>query len=130
MFSNVRRGFLLVEAAAALMIIGVVAVAALGLGAAQTRAARRLPERVTAEALAQDRLAAMRLLTAAQLRRLPDSIASGRFGAPFATYRWTATAGASDLEEDLYDVRIEIRWSDGLFVLTSRQCVLPERSSP
>ena len=115
----VRRGFMLLEAAVALLVVGLIAGAALELSAAGTRAAAREPRLLAATALAQDRLAAVRLLEPEQLAHLPDSVARGRFGAPFADYRWQASVVRSPVS-DLYDVRVEVRWSDGVFALSSR----------
>ena len=116
--SPVRRGFMLLEAVVALVIVGLTATAAAELYGAQMRAARREPRLVTATALGQDRLAAVRLLEPEQLRRLPDSLARGRFAAPFADYRWTAAATRSRVD-DLYELSVEITWLDGQIALST-----------
>lgn len=116
--SPVRRGFMLLEAAVALLIVGLTATAAAELYGAQMRAARREPRLVTATALAQDRLAAVRLLEPEQLARLPDSLARGRFAAPFADYRWTAATTRVKLD-DLYELHVEITWLDGKIALST-----------
>lgn len=115
----VRRGFFLLEAAVALLVIGLVAGAALELHATQLRAAARGPQLVTAVTLAGDRLAVVRLLEPAQLARIPDSLARGRFSAPFAGFRWQ-TSVARSRQDDLYDVRVDVTWSDGSVALVSR----------
>lgn len=117
--SPVRRGFMLLEAAVALLVIGLTAGAALQLYGAQLRVIRREPGVLTAMALAQDRLAAVRLLDPERLVRLPDSLAGGRFTAPFAEFRWSAMATRSTLD-DLYDVRVEVTWLDGHIALSTR----------
>jgi len=117
--SPVRRGFILLEAVVALLIVGLTAGAALELYGAQMRAIRREPQLLTAMSLAQDRLAAVRLLEPEQLARLPDSVARGRFAAPFPEYRWSATATRSMLD-DLYDVRVEVTCLDGRVALDTR----------
>lgn len=116
--SPVRHGFMLLEAAVALLVVGLTATAAAELYGAQMRAARREPRLVMASALAQDRLAAVRVLEPEQLARLPDSLARGRFAAPFAEYRWSALTTRSRLD-DLYEVRVEITWVDGEFALST-----------
>ena len=58
----VRRGFFLLEAAVALLVIGLVAGAALELHATQLRADARGKKILTAATLAPDRLSAVRLL--------------------------------------------------------------------
>lgn len=120
MSSRVRRGFVLLEAAVALLVIGICAAAALELSAAQLRAAGREQTLTTAAALAQHRLAAVRLLEPVQLRRLPDSLARGRFAPPFSHFGWRAAA-ATSVEQDLYDLRVEISWPGGALAIATRQ---------
>jgi type II secretory pathway pseudopilin PulG len=120
MSSSGRRGFVLLEAVIALLVIGLAAAGALELTAAHLRAAAREPVLLTAAALAQDRIAAVRLLEPDALRRLPDSVANGRFPAPFEAYRWHATARRS-VEESLYDIRVDVSWAGGDYTLASRQ---------
>ena len=118
MSRRVRLGFTLMESAVALLIVGLTAGAALEANGARMRAVRRSPNLVVAMTLAQDRLAAVRLMEPEQFRRLPDSLARGRFAAPFAEYRWLAAARVA--EGDLYDVRVEVTWSDGSIAVESR----------
>jgi hypothetical protein len=110
---------MLLEAAVALLIIGLVAGATLELYAAEMRAATREAHLVTASVLAHDRLGVVRLLEPEQLNRLPDSLARGRFDAPFAGYRWYASTTRSH-DADLYDVRVEIEWSGNTFTVASQ----------
>ena len=119
MSSPVRHGFFLLEAAVAVLAIGLVAGAALELFATELRAAAREPQLLTAVTLAQDRLAAIRLLEPIQLARIPDSLSRGRFTAPYAGYRWRTYVTRS-VEDDLYDVRVEIAWSNDSTNLVSR----------
>ena len=115
----VRRGFFLLEAAVALLVIGLVAGAALELNATQLPSPARGPQLLTAATLAQDRLAAVRLLEPVQLARIPDSLARGRFNAPFAGFRWQTSVARLRLD-DLYDVRVDVTWADGAVALVSR----------
>ena len=108
----------LLEAVVALLIIGLASAAALELFSAQLRAAARQPSLLTAAALAQDRMAALRFLPAEELRRLPDSLARGDFPAPFDGYRWSASAARSR-EESLVALRVEVAWSGGRYTLAS-----------
>lgn len=109
---------MLLEAAVALLVVGLTATAAAELYGAQMRAARREPRLLTATALGQDRLAALRMVEPEQLSRLPDSLARGRFAPPFAEYRWSATATRGKLE-DLYELHVEVTWLDGQFALST-----------
>ena len=115
----VRRAFMMLEAAVALLIVGLTAGAALELYGAGTRAAAREPGLLVAMALAQDRLAAVRLAAPEQLGRLPDSLTRGRFAEPFAGYRWR-TSVTRTVDADLYNLRVEVTWNDGTFALSSR----------
>lgn len=110
---------MLLEAAVALVIVGLIATAALELYGSQLRAAAREPSLLVATALAQDRLAALRLLDPVRGDRVPDSVASGRFAPPFAAYRWHASLARSGIA-DLYDARVDITWTSGAFTLASR----------
>ena len=122
MSASVRHGFVLLEAVVALLIVGLCAAAALELFASHLRAADRGPARLTAAALAEDRLAAVRLLEPVQLQRLPRSLAQGRFAPPLEQYRWRATVTPAS-ERDLYDLRVEIAWPHGVFTLATREVV-------
>ena len=124
MSSRVRRGFVLLEAVVALLIIGLATAAALELFSAHLRAAARQPALVTAAALAQDRMAAVRLLPPEGMRRLADSLARGQFGAPFADYRWRA-ATVRQRGQNLYDIRVDVFWRDGSYTLASSASVRP-----
>lgn len=117
---NVRRGFVLLEAVVALLVVGLSAAAALELFASHLRAAALGPERLTAAALAQDRMTAVRLLEPRQLRHIPDSIASGQFPAPFASYRWR-TAVVPSIEDDLYEIRVQISGPGGIYAAAARE---------
>lgn len=120
---------MLLEAAVALLIVGLVAGAALELYAANMRATTREAGLLAATVLAQDRLAAVRLLEPEKLARLPDSLASGRFDVPFAGYRWHASTARSR-SGDLYDIRVEIDWAGGAFTVASRLYAPPAGGSP
>ena len=125
MSSLVRRGFVLLEAVVALLVIGLATAGALELFSAHLRAAARLPSLVTAAALAQDRMAAVRLLPPNEMRRLADSLARGEFAAPFADYRWRA-AIVRQRGENLYDIRVDVYWRDGSYTLATSASVQPE----
>lgn len=127
---RVRHGFVLLEAVVALLVIGLAAAAGLELFAAQARAAAREQELVTAAALAQDRLAALRLVDAGELRRLPDSLAGGRFAPPFAIYRWRAESRRSPADTTLYDLRVEVHSNEGSFALATSRGATPRQGAP
>lgn len=119
--AGLRPGFTLLEAVVALAIVAVVTVAALAALGAELRTAGRAQAAVPAAALAQDRLAAIALLDVRDLDPLPDSVAEGRFAAPFEAYGWTAETRPVLGEGGLYDVVVRIEWSDdGVYTLRSR----------
>ena len=125
MSSRVRQGFVLLEAVVALLIIGLATAGALELVSAHLRASSRQPALVTAAALAQDRMAAIRLRPPGELRLLADSLARGRFAAPLGDYSWRAAA-VRRREENLYDIRVDVYWQGGSYTLATSESVPPE----
>jgi type II secretory pathway pseudopilin PulG len=115
-----RSGFTLFEAVVALMLIGLVAVSTLSAVAAQLRAQARGQRAAEIEALVQDRLAALQLLTSDQLQALPDSVARGRFPPPLNEYTWSAISRPVLGEEYLNDVAVAISWADGSYTVYTR----------
>jgi type II secretory pathway pseudopilin PulG len=125
--NRVRQGFVLLEAVVALLVIGLATAGALELFSAHLRAAARQPALVTAAALAQDRMAAVRLLPPAEMRRLADSLARGQFAAPFAGYRWRASTSRAR-NDNLYDIRVDVSWAGGSYTLATSASAPPEQS--
>jgi len=99
--AHAGAGFVLLEAVVALAILGVASIVLLQVRSQQIRVATQARELLTAQALAEDRLAALRLLDFDVLSDPPDSLMEGRFPPPFQGYSWTA---AVDLMEDEYDL--------------------------
>jgi prepilin-type N-terminal cleavage/methylation domain-containing protein len=102
------RGFTLLEAVAALAILGLAGVAALEAIGGELRTADRARTAAIESALAQDRLAVLTLLPLRELQPLADSVAGGTFPGPFEDYEWTATVRPRFGERDLYDVTVEV----------------------
>jgi prepilin-type N-terminal cleavage/methylation domain-containing protein len=115
-----RAGFALLEAIVASAIVGLVAVAAYGAAAADLRAAHRAEVALRASALAEYRLATVALLDAAAVRALPDSLARGRFAAPFADAQWAASSAAVPGEPALVDVTVRVGSPDAAHALHAR----------
>jgi hypothetical protein len=115
----------LLVAIVALIIMGLATAGALELYSAHARAATKQPAVLTAAALAQDRMTAIRLVPPEQLRRLVDSLARGQFPEPFAAYRWQASAlrARNGL---VYDIRVIVSWPDGDYTLMTT-AVAPRR---
>ncbi|HEX6060224.1 MAG TPA: prepilin-type N-terminal cleavage/methylation domain-containing protein [Gemmatimonadaceae bacterium] len=114
-----RSGFTLLESVAALAIVGLSSAAALAALSAELRVAVRLRHAAAAEALAQHRLATLRLAVSDASARLPDSLRRGAFGPPFAAYRWRAAREAVPGEPDLVRLHVEIEWPGGSYGLTT-----------
>ena len=115
-----RRGFTLLEAAAAVVVIGISSAAALGAAASEMRAASRIRHALAAEVLADQRLAALRLLPREQLERLPDSIARGAFPSPLNEYQWRASTALVRGEQDIFELRLVIQWEGGAHTVATR----------
>ena len=114
------NGFSLLEAVVALTIVGLAAVAALGAFGAELRASNQAGRALEAEALAQSRLAVLRLLQRSDLEPLADSMRNGWFAAPFEDYRWEASSQDVRSREDLFQVTVAVRWDGGAYALASR----------
>jgi type II secretory pathway pseudopilin PulG len=123
-----RRGIVLLEAIAGLLVIGLTSAAAMELFGTHLRAARRASALVSAVALAQDRLAAIRLADAAQLPRLPDSLARGQYAPPLDGYRWRAMV-VRVRAEPLLQIGVTVEWDGGSYTLATYQSVPPTAES-
>jgi type II secretion system protein I len=114
-----RRGFTLIEALAALAIVGLAGTAALAALGGELRTAQHARAATTAAALAEERLARLRLLAPRELSPLADSLAHGTFPAPLDGYRWEARVVAESNERDLYRATVRIS-GDADFTLVTR----------
>ena len=115
---SARRGFVLLEAVIALLIVSVFSIAALAAFGGRIRGSGVIEHTLTARALAEDRFAAIELLSGIPLP-LPDSLSDGTFTA-FGGYRWTATSRPVRDEENLYDIEVRIASDDGEYLLLGR----------
>jgi type II secretory pathway pseudopilin PulG len=115
---GVRRGVTVFEAAAAMAMVGLVAIGALEAVGANMRAAERSRRAIVAASLAEQRMDWLDFLNETQLRSLPDSVKAGRFDAPLDEYRWTTETAPITTTPGVYDVRIRVTWPDsGAFEL-------------
>jgi type II secretory pathway pseudopilin PulG len=108
-----RRGISLFEAIAALAIVAVTSVSALAAVGAEMRTAEKARRAIEIEALLTERVDYLSILTDRELQSLPDTVASGRFDAPFDEYEWTTSSSPSTLYPGLYDVEIALEWPGG-----------------
>jgi type II secretory pathway pseudopilin PulG len=108
-----RRGISLLEAVAAVAIIGMTTVGALEAAGSDLRTAERARRALEAEALATARVDFMNLLYDTDLQALPDSVAKGVFPKPLDEYSWTATSKPYTDQAGVYDVRVTVKWLNG-----------------
>lgn len=114
-----RRGVSLLEAIAALAIVGATSAGVLATTGAGVRASARARQAHEAEALGLELFAQLSLASESTLRALPDSLASGRFAPPFDEYSWRTAVGPHGELAGLYEVRIDVIWADGTQALSS-----------
>ena len=112
-----RRGITLLEAVAAIAIVGMTAVGALEAVGGGMRTAERAKRAIEVEALATSRLEVMNLLTDQELQSLPDSIQDGKFAAPLDEYTWKATSAPVSDQAGLYSVHVTVGWTNGSYEL-------------
>jgi len=106
---NTRRsGFVLLEAVVALAILGVASIVLLQVRSQQISVAIQARELLTAQALAEDRLSAIRLLDYELLADPPDSLMEGVFPEPFQDFEWTAEVALIEDEYDLFGVEVVV----------------------
>jgi type II secretory pathway pseudopilin PulG len=104
-----RPGFVLLEAVVALAIIGLFAIALLETTGSQLRTAAKANTLLVARSLADDRLAALRLLDYDDLDDVPDSLLEGTFPPPFEEYSWTTRVEQIDDEYDLFGAEVVVQ---------------------
>ncbi|HEX2166826.1 MAG TPA: hypothetical protein VHG09_06260 [Longimicrobiales bacterium] len=115
--SRARPGFVLLEALVALAIVGTISIALLAATAAQVRTAGKAAHLLTAQSLAQERMAVLRSLEYDGLTAPPDSILEGTFPEPFADYTWRAEIATVDGEYDLFTAAVLVSGEGEEFAL-------------
>lgn len=115
-----RRGVSLLEAVAAMAIIGVTAASALAAVGREMRTAERARMALQVEALATQRLDYMALLSDRELQSLPDSVAGGEFDEPLEQFTWKTSVQPVSEQPGLYDVHVDVIWADGTYGLHSK----------
>jgi hypothetical protein len=108
MIRNRSNGFVLLEAVVALAILGVASIVLLQVRAQQIRVATQARELLTAQALAEDRIAAIRILDYELLADPPDSLMGGVFPPPFEEFTWRTEIALMEDEYDLFGVEVEV----------------------
>lgn len=108
-----EEGFALLEAVLALAILSLVAVAVMAYIGADLRASARAREVLPGAALAEHRMAYLRVAPVTDLQHLPDSLESGRFEPPFEDYEWSAEVEPVRGEANLFEVEVVVHWGGG-----------------
>jgi prepilin-type N-terminal cleavage/methylation domain-containing protein len=118
--SRSRGGFSLIEAVAALAIMGAVAAAALATVSAHLSAAARAKHSAEAIVIAEEAMSNLRLQQSADLERLSQADASReiQLEAPFGEYN--RSESVLSLGNGRFEISVAVRWRDGAFNLTSR----------
>ena len=109
----------LLEAIAALAIVGATSASILATTGAGVRAAERARRAHEATALAEETLSRVALLTDDALRLLPDSLRVGRFAEPFDEYEWQANVLTDAQLPGLFTVEVAVQWDGGVQSLTT-----------
>jgi type II secretory pathway pseudopilin PulG len=123
--AKARRGITLLEAVAAIAIVGMTSVAALEAAGGEMRTAERARRAIEVEELATSRVEFMDLLTDQELQSLPDSVAKGKFPAPFDQYTWTTSSAPVSDPNGLYDIRITVSWPNGSYPVRTYRYITP-----
>lgn len=114
-----RDGFSLLEAVVALSLVGSVSVATLAAFGAQLRTSQRALVGLEGQALAEDRLARVRLVDRDEIAHLPDSLRGGRFGMPWDRFTWKTTTRELIDRPNLFEVKTEVSWDGGSYELAT-----------
>lgn len=124
-----NRGFTLVEAAVALLLLGVALVPLLHSVTAGVRAEGDLAARLNAVPLAESRMEELALLPLDSLRDYL-TVRRGSFAAPFERYRWSALLRPSAASPALVQAAVRVEWEGGGYSLETffhRPDMLPEK---
>jgi type II secretion system protein I len=125
-----RRGFTLLEALVALVIVGLAMVPLMGSIGAGVREQGKLRGHLDAVSLAESRMSELALVP-------PDSIRDyaqprhGWFPEPFAGYRWSAVLRSDGRSAALVRGAVVVRWKGGEYSLETvfhRTELLPEHA--
>jgi type II secretory pathway pseudopilin PulG len=110
-----RAGISLLEAVAAVAIVGLTAVSALESVGGNMRTAEKAKRATEAEALATSRLDFMDLLNDRELQALPDTVEAGTFPPPLNEYSWKTTSTPVSEQAGVYDIGITVKWTTGSY---------------
>jgi prepilin-type N-terminal cleavage/methylation domain-containing protein len=112
-----RRGFTLIETLAALVVVGFVAILAVGAFGDGLRAQRSTRRHAEGVALADLRLSE---LAASPVDSLLDGgDRAGAFPAPYAGFRWRTAVRRSPESPALLDVSVRVTWDGGAYDLAT-----------
>jgi prepilin-type N-terminal cleavage/methylation domain-containing protein len=115
---RVERGFTLIEALIALVIIGLTVVATIEAFGAGLRAQREVDGHLDAVALAEARMDELALLSLDSMSRYAEP-REGVFAPPFGRYRWRAEAREVAGSPALRRVVVTVGWDAGSYTLAT-----------
>lgn len=118
MSCSVRRGFTLLEALVALVLVGTVVAGTLGVVGATLRGASLVATHARAVALADARLSALTLVPADSLSYYARP-REGAFAPPFEGYRWRARLMRVRSNPALLRASVAVTWRDGEYTLAT-----------
>jgi type II secretion system protein I len=118
--SNAPEAFTLMEVVVAVIIVGMTAIATLSAFATELRTADKSRSALEAAALAEERLAILRVMPPEDLVALADTSKSGVFNAPFENYSWRANVVRIPSEPDLLDATVHVSWTMGSYDIATR----------
>ncbi|HVE79172.1 MAG TPA: prepilin-type N-terminal cleavage/methylation domain-containing protein [Gemmatimonadaceae bacterium] len=116
--TRVRRGFTLLEALVALVIVGTAVAAALAAFSAAMRVGSQVGGHAQAVALADARLSELSILSADSVRYYARP-REGSFPAPFDAYRWTARLQPRRESPALLRAQVVVSWRQGEYALAT-----------
>lgn len=119
MSRRVRRGFTLLEALVALVIVGTVVTAAMAALGGSLRVASQVEGHATAVALADARLSELSLLPTDSLAYYAQP-REGRYAAPLARYAWRARLEQKQAStRALLHATVTVSWASGEYTLAT-----------
>lgn len=118
MSGDVRRGFTLLEALVALVLVATVVAAALGSFGTSLRGAALVNAHAHAVALADVRMSELTLVPAESLAYYAQA-REGIFAPPFERYRWRARLARAPRSPALLRATVVVSWRDGQYPLAT-----------
>lgn len=117
--SRSPNGFTLLESIGAVLIVGILSTAALGLIAEDLRFARRSASTIEAAALAEDLLFRSEFMRWDSLTSYGEA-STGQFAVPLDRYRWHLEIAPVAQDDELVQATATISWPGGGYTVSTR----------